>query len=302
MKNILDLVGNTPVVKLNALTNDKMAQVYVKLEKFNLSGSVKDRAALAMIEEAKLQGKLNSNSIILEPTSGNTGISLALIARLMGYKACIVMPDTMSKERRDLIKTFGADLILTSGKDGMKGAINKALELAKNDNRYIILQQFENPANTKAHYTKTAEEIIKEFKTLDYFVAGVGTGGTISGAGKRLKEHFKDIKVIAIEPEQSPMLSKNTAGAHKIQGIGAGFVPAIYDASVVDDIVCVDEADAINMVRLLASKEGLLLGISSGASIFAALELAKTLPNDKKILAIAPDGGEKYISMGIFDV
>lgn len=302
MKNILDLVGNTPVVKLNALTNDKMAQVYVKLEKFNLSGSVKDRAALAMIEEAKLQGKLNSNSIILEPTSGNTGISLALIARLMGYKACIVMPDTMSKERRDLIKTFGADLILTSGKDGMKGAINKALELAKSDNRYIILQQFENPANTKAHYTKTAEEIIKEFKTLDYFVAGVGTGGTISGAGKRLKEHFKDIKVIAIEPEQSPMLSKNTAGAHKIQGIGAGFVPAIYDASVVDDIVCVDEADAINMVRLLAGKEGLLLGISSGASIFAALELAKTLPNDKKILAIAPDGGEKYISMGIFDV
>ncbi|MBT0882902.1 cysteine synthase A [Campylobacter sp. 2018MI13] len=302
MKNILDLVGNTPVVKLNALTNDKMAQVYVKLEKFNLSGSVKDRAALAMIEEAKLQGKLNSNSIILEPTSGNTGISLALIARLMGYKACIVMPDTMSKERRDLIKTFGADLILTSGKDGMKGAINKALELAKSDNRYIILQQFENPANTKAHYTKTAEEIIKEFKTLDYFVAGVGTGGTISGAGKRLKEHFKDIKVIAIEPEQSPMLSKNTAGAHKIQGIGAGFVPAIYNASVVDDIVCVDEADAINMVRLLASKEGLLLGISSGASIFAALELAKTLPNDKKILAIAPDGGEKYISMGIFDV
>ncbi|MBT0878768.1 MULTISPECIES: cysteine synthase A [unclassified Campylobacter] len=302
MKNILDLVGNTPVVKLNALTNDKMAQVYVKLEKFNLSGSVKDRAALAMIEEAKLQGKLNSNSIILEPTSGNTGISLALIARLMGYKACIVMPDTMSKERRDLIKTFGADLILTSGKDGMKGAINKALELAKSDNRYIILQQFENPANTKAHYTKTAEEIIKEFKTLDYFVAGVGTGGTISGVGKRLKEHFKDIKVIAIEPEQSPMLSKNTAGAHKIQGIGAGFVPAIYDASVVDDIVCVDEADAINMVRLLASKEGLLLGISSGASIFAALELAKTLPNDKKILAIAPDGGEKYISMGIFDV
>lgn len=302
MKNILDLVGNTPVVKLNALTNDKMAQVYVKLEKFNLSGSVKDRAALAMIEEAKLQGKLNSNSIILEPTSGNTGISLALIARLMGYKACIVMPNTMSKERRDLIKTFGADLILTSGKDGMKGAINKALELAKSDNRYIILQQFENPANTKAHYTKTAEEIIKEFKTLDYFVAGVGTGGTISGAGKRLKEHFKDIKVIAIEPEQSPMLSKNTAGAHKIQGIGAGFVPAIYDASVVDDIVCVDEADAINMVRLLASKEGLLLGISSGASIFAALELAKTLQNDKKILAIAPDGGEKYISMGIFDV
>lgn len=302
MKNILDLVGNTPVVKLNALTNDKMAQVYVKLEKFNLSGSVKDRAALAMIEEAKLQGKLNSNSIILEPTSGNTGISLALIARLMGYKACIVMPDTMSKERRDLIKTFGADLILTSGKDGMKGAINKALELAKSDNRYIILQQFENPANTKAHYTKTAEEIIKEFKTLDYFVAGVGTGGTISGAGKRLKEHFKDIKVIAIEPEQSPILSKNTAGAHKIQGIGAGFVPAIYDASVVDDIVCVDEADAINMVRLLASKEGLLLGISSGASIFAALELAKNLPNDKKILAIAPDGGEKYISMGIFDV
>ena len=302
MKNILDLVGNTPVIKLNALTNDTMAQVYVKLEKFNLSGSVKDRAALAMIEEAKLQGKLNSNSIILEPTSGNTGISLALIARLMGYKSCIVMPDTMSKERRDLIKTFGADLILTSGKDGMKGAINKALELAKSDDRYIILQQFENPANTKAHYTKTAEEIIKEFKTLDYFVAGVGTGGTISGAGKRLKEHFKDIKVIAIEPEQSPMLSKNTAGAHKIQGIGAGFVPAIYDASVVDDIVCVDEADAINMVRLLASKEGLLLGISSGASIFAALELAKTLPNDKKILAIAPDGGEKYISMGIFDV
>lgn len=300
MKNILDLIGNTPVVKLQNLVNPDMAQVYVKLEKYNLTGSAKDRAAFAMIQEAQKCGILKKDSIILEPTSGNTGIALAMIGKLSGLKVCIVMPDTMSKERRDLIAAYGAELILTDGKDGMSGAIKKAQELANSDERYFIPQQFENKANVLAHYKTTAEEIIKEFDTLDAFVAGVGTGGTICGTSKRLKEHFKNIKTYAVEPKSSAVLSGNSAGAHKIQGIGAGFVPSIYDASVVDEILQVSDEEAIQMTKDLATIEGLLLGISSGASVFAALKLAKVLGKDKKILAIAPDGGEKYVSMGIF--
>lgn len=300
MKNILDLIGNTPVVKLQNLVNPDMAQVYVKLEKYNLTGSAKDRAAFAMIQEAQKFGILKKDSIILEPTSGNTGIALAMIGKLSGLKVCIVMPDTMSKERRDLIAAYGAELILTDGKDGMSGAIKKAQELANSDERYFIPQQFENKANVLAHYKTTAEEIIKDFDTLDAFVAGVGTGGTICGTSKRLKEHFKNIKTYAVEPKSSAVLSGNSAGAHKIQGIGAGFIPSIYDASVVDEILQVSSEEAIQMTKDLANIEGLLLGISSGASVFAALKLAKVLGKDKKILAIAPDGGEKYVSMGIF--
>lgn len=300
MKNILDLIGNTPVVKLQNLVNPDMARVYVKLEKYNLTGSAKDRAALAMIQEAQKCGILKKDSIILEPTSGNTGIALAMIGKLSGLKVCIVMPDTMSKERRDLIAAYGAELILTDGKDGMSGAIKKAQELANSDERYFIPQQFENKANVLAHYKTTAEEIIKEFDTLDAFVAGVGTGGTICGTSKRLKEHFKNIKTYAVEPKSSAVLSGNSAGAHKIQGIGAGFIPSIYDDSVVDEILQVSDEEAIQMIKDLANIEGLLLGISSGASVFAALKLAKALGKDKKILAIAPDGGEKYVSMGIF--
>ena len=300
MKDIFDLIGNTPVVKLQNLVNPDMAQVYVKLEKYNLSGSVKDRAAFAMIQEAQKCKALKKDSIILEPTSGNTGIALAMIGKLSGLKVCIVMPDTMSKERRDLIAAYGAELILTDGKDGMSGAIKKAQELANSDERYFIPQQFENKANVLAHYKTTAEEIIKEFDILDAFVAGVGTGGTICGTSKRLKEHFKNIKTYAVEPKSSAVLSGNSAGAHKIQGIGAGFIPSIYDASVVDEILQVSSEEAIQMTKDLANIEGLLLGISSGASVFAALKLAKVLGKDKKILAIAPDGGEKYVSMGIF--
>lgn len=300
MKDIFDLIGNTPVVKLQNLVNPDMAQVYVKLEKYNLSGSVKDRAALAMIQEAQKCKALKKDSIILEPTSGNTGIALAMIGKLSGLKVCIVMPDTMSKERRDLIAAYGAELILTDGKDGMSGAIKKAQELANSDERYFIPQQFENKANVLAHYKTTAEEIIKDFDTLDAFVAGVGTGGTICGTSKRLKEYFKNIKTYAVEPKSSAVLSGNSAGAHKIQGIGAGFIPSIYDASVVDEILQVSSEEAIQMTKDLANIEGLLLGISSGASVFAALKLAKVLGKDKKILAIAPDGGEKYVSMGIF--
>lgn len=300
MKDIFDLIGNTPVVKLQNLVNPDMAQVYVKLEKYNLSGSVKDRAAFAMIKEAQSCKALKKDSIILEPTSGNTGIALAMIGKLSGLKVCIVMPDTMSKERRDLIAAYGAELILTDGKDGMSGAIKKAQELANSDERYFIPQQFENKANVLAHYKTTAEEIIKDFDTLDAFVAGVGTGGTICGTSKRLKEHFKNIKTYAVEPKSSAVLSGNSAGAHKIQGIGAGFIPSIYDASVVDEILQVSSEEAIQMTKDLANIEGLLLGISSGASVFAALKLAKVLGKDKKILAIAPDGGEKYVSIGIF--
>lgn len=298
--NVLELIGNTPILKINNMVDENSADVYVKLEKFNPGGSTKDRAALGMIEEAEKTGKLKKGMTIVEPTSGNTGIGLAMIGKMKGYKVLIVMPETMSKERRDLIKAYGAELILTEGAKGMKGAIDKAMEF-ENDDNYFIPQQFENLANAKKHYETTAEEILADIKDLDYFIAGVGSGGTLCGVGKKLKERIKDVKVLALEPKTSAVLSGEKAGPHNIQGIGGGFVPGNYNKDVVDDIVKVSDEDAFKITKEFAQKEGILVGISSGAAIFAALELAKKVGKGKKILAIAPDGGEKYISMGIYD-
>ena len=274
--------------------------MYVKLEKFNPGGSVKDRAALGMIEKAEKEGILKEGSVIVEPTSGNTGIGLAMIGRLKGYKVVIVMPETMSKERRDLIKAYGAELVLTEGSKGMKGAIEKANELVKNKG-YFMPQQFENIANPEKHYETTADEIFNDINDLDVFVAGVGTGGTATGVGKRLKEKINGIQVVAVEPSNSQVIAGKKPGAHKIQGIGAGFIPQNYKAEYVDNVVPVTDEDAIRTAVEFAKKEGILVGISSGAAIYTAIEIAKKLGKGKKVLALSPDGGEKYISMGIYD-
>lgn len=300
VNNVLELVGNTPLVKVNNLVDKTSAEIYVKLEKFNPGGSVKDRAALGMIEKAEELGVLTENSVIIEPTSGNTGIAIAMIGRLKGYKVIIVMPETMSKERRDAIKSYGAELILTEGAKGMKGAIDKAEELVK-EKGYFMPQQFENVANPDKHYATTAEEILKDIPDLDVFVAGVGTGGTITGVGRKLKEMKSDIKVIAIEPFQSSVLSGGNPGPHKIQGIGAGFIPSIFDKEIVDEIIKVKDEDAFYAARQYADKEGALIGISSGAALWAAMEIAKKIGLGKKIVVIAPDGGEKYFSMGLYE-
>ena len=298
---VLDLIGSTPILKVNNLVKDEnIADVYVKLEKFNPGGSVKDRAALGMIEKAEKEGLLKDGSVIVEPTSGNTGIALALIGKLKGYKVIIVMPETMSKERRDLIKAYGAELVLTEGAKGMKGAIEKAFEIGSGDG-YFIPQQFENIANPEKHYATTAEEIYKDIPDLDAFVAGVGTGGTVIGISKNLKKKNANIKAIAVEPATSPVLSGGNPGSHKIQGIGAGFVPSIYEKDYVDKIVPVEDKNAFETAKAFADKEGVLVGISAGAAIYAAIEEAKKLGKGKKVLAIAPDGGEKYISMGLYD-
>ncbi|NLZ33438.1 cysteine synthase A [Clostridium isatidis] len=296
----LELIGNTPILKLNNLVEEDSAEVYVKLEKFNPGGSVKDRAALGMIERAEKEGLLKAGSTIVEPTSGNMGIALAMIGKLKGYKVVIIMPDSMSKERRDLIKAYGAELILTDGALGMNGSIKMANELAKKDG-YFMPQQFENLANPEKHFETTAEEIYLDLKDIDVFIAGVGTGGTVTGVGKKLKEKINNLKVIAVEPENSPVLSGGRAGAHKIQGLGSGFIPEIYDDKVVDEIRTVSDEDALRFTKIFAEKEGVLVGISSGAVIYTALKVAKELGKGKKVLVIAPDGGEKYISMGIFD-
>ncbi len=298
--NIVELVGNTPILKLSKINSDETAEVFVKLEKYNPGGSVKDRAALGMIEKAEREGKLRQGVTIVEPTSGNTGIALAMIGRLKGYKVIIIMPETMSKERRDLIKAYGAELVLTDGSKGMKGAIDKALEYEKKGG-YFIPQQFENTANPHKHFKTTAEEIYKDIADLDYFIAGVGTGGTLIGVGKYLKEKNPNIKIIAVEPESSPVLSGGVPGAHKIQGIGAGFIPEIYDSSIVDEVIKVTDKEAIETAKHFAAYENVLVGISSGAAIYAALQVAEKVGIGKKVLAIAPDGGEKYISMGIYD-
>ena len=297
---ILELVGKTPVLKVNSLVEENSAEVYVKLEKFNPGGSVKDRAALGMIEKAEKEGLLKPGVTIVEPTSGNTGIGLAMIGKLKGYKVIIIMPETMSKERRDLIKAYGAELVLTEGSKGMKGAIEKALEYEKQGG-YFIPQQFENIANPEKHYATTAEEIFEDINDLDYFISGVGTGGTVTGVGKNLKEKISGVKVVAVEPSKSPVLSGGNPGPHKIQGIGAGFIPGNYDSSIIDEVVQVTDEDAFKTAKEFAAQEGVLIGISSGAAVFAALELAKKVGKGKKILAIAPDGGEKYISMGLYD-
>ncbi|WP_454054547.1 cysteine synthase A [Clostridium sp. Marseille-Q7071] len=299
--NLIDMIGQTPIIKLNKLVNNDMAEVYVKLERYNPGGSVKDRAALGMIEKAEKMGLLKSGDVIVEPTSGNTGIALAMIGKSKGYKVIIVMPDTMSVERRNIIKAYGAELVLTEGAKGMKGAIEMALDLAKNNDNYFVPQQFENIANAEKHYESTAEEILDDISDLNAFVAGVGTGGTISGVGKKLKEKISNIEIIAVEPFNSPVLSGGSPSPHKIQGIGAGFVPKIYDGEIIDSIMTVKDEDAFNTAKLMASEEGFLVGISSGANIYAALEIAKKLGPDYKVLTIAPDGGEKYFSMGLYD-
>jgi len=297
--HLLNMIGNTPVVKLNHMTNEETADVYVKLEGFNLTGSVKARAALGMIEEAEAAGILKPGVKIIEPTSGNTGIALAYIGKLKGYEVNIVMPDTMSVERRNIIKSYGAELILTDGSKGMSGAIAEATRLAQEEG-YFMPQQFTNVANRKIHYNTTGLEIIEDFETLDAFVASVGTGGTISGAGKRLKEHYASIQIVGVEPIESPVLSGGAPGPHKIQGIGPGFIPAIYDASVVDQIEKVDSATAYEVTKRLLNEEGLFLGISSGAAIAAAIRVAEQLGKGKKVLVISPDNGEKYISNNVF--
>ena len=297
--NVLELVGKTPVLKLNNFNVENAAEVFVKLEKYNPGGSVKDRAALGMIEAAERDGLLKEGSVIVEPTSGNTGIALAMIGKLKGYKVIIVMPDTMSKERRDLISAYGAELVLTEGIRGMKGAIEKAEEMVEKYG-YFMPQQFENFANSLKHYETTANEIYEDIKDLDVFVAGVGTGGTVSGIAKRLKELNPHIKVVAVEPKSSPVISGGNPGAHKIQGIGAGFIPGIYEGKYIDEVMTVDDNDAIRTAVEFAEKESVLIGISSGAAVYAAMEISKREGEGKKVLAIAPDGGEKYISMGIY--
>ncbi|AUM86366.1 cysteine synthase A [Clostridium botulinum] len=299
--NSIDLIGNTPMFKLNNMREENMADVYVKLEKFNPGGSIKDRAALGMIEEAEKMGKIKPGDIIVEPTSGNTGIGLAMVGRLKGYKVIIVMPDSMSIERRNMIKAYGAELVLTEGNKGMTGAIEKAEELARDKKGYFIPQQFLNRANSKKHYETTAVEILKDVDDLDAFVASVGTGGTIAGIGRRLKEFNKNIKVVAVEPYNSPVISGGKAAPHKIQGIGAGFIPDVYEKDVVDDVMTITDEESYEYARRFGAEEGILVGISSGANIAAAIKIAKKLGKGKKVVTVAPDGGEKYISTGLYD-
>ena len=297
--NLLDLIGNTPVVKVN-FKDENIADVYVKLEKFNLSGSVKDRAALGMIETAEKEGLLKEGSVIIEPTSGNTGIALALIGRLKGYKVIIVMPDTMSIERRATLKAYGAELILTDGTKGMGEAIAIAEKLAAENPNYFLPQQFNNKANPEKHYETTGKELLDDFKVIDAFVAGVGTGGTIVGVAKRLKERSKDTKVVGVEPSTSAVLSGEKPGKHGIQGIGTGFIPKNYDASVVDEIVKISSEEALEYAKKASHDFGLFVGISSGANIAAAYQVAKKLGKGKIVVTLAPDGGEKYLSVEAF--
>ena len=304
MKSAIELIGNTPLVELGQLEKDidAKARVVAKIEAFNPGGSVKDRVALAMIEQAERDGLLHEGSVIVEPTSGNTGIGLALVSALKGYRLILTMPETMSIERRRLVAAYGAEVVLTPGSEGMKGAIAKAKLIQSELKDAVILGQFENKANPNKHYTTTAEEIWKDTDGhVDVFVAGVGTGGTVSGVGKKLKEYNPNIKVIAVEPIASPMLSQGKAGAHKIQGIGAGFVPDNYNAAVVDEVITVSDDEAIATARLLASKEGLLVGVSSGAAAFVALQLAKRDDlKEKTIAVLLPDTGERYLSTVLY--
>lgn len=303
-KKLTDLIGNTPLLELGKFSASKNIEtpIVAKVEYFNPGGSVKDRIALAMIEDAEEKGILKPGATIIEPTSGNTGVGLALVSAVKGYKLILTMPETMSVERRNLVKAYGAEVRLTPGKDGMAGAIKAANELRDSIPGAVILQQFENKANPKRHYDTTGLEIWEQTEgKVDIFVAGVGTGGTVSGIGKRLKEKNPDVKVIAVEPLTSPVLNGGASGPHKIQGIGAGFVPKTYDASVVDEVFDVDNDDAIRTGRELAKQEGLLVGISSGAAAFAAAEIAKRPENKgKRIVVLLPDTGERYLSTVLY--
>lgn len=302
--SIDQLIGNTPLLELSNIEKnlDLKAKVLVKLEYFNPAGSVKDRIAKAMLDDAEAAGKLNKDSVIIEPTSGNTGVGLASVAAARGYRLIITMPETMSVERRLLMKAYGAELVLTDGAKGMKGAIAKAEELTAEIPNSFIAGQFTNPANPQAHIKTTGPEIWNDTEgKVDVFVAGVGTGGTVTGVGKYLKSQNPDVKVVAVEPASSPVLSKGTAGAHKIQGIGAGFVPDTLDTSVCDEVIAVENDDAFETGRLVGHSEGVLVGISSGAAVWAAIELAKRPENEgKTIVALLADTGERYLSTPLF--
>lgn len=301
-QNAIEMVGGTPLLKVNGFDAENRAEVYIKLEKMNPAGSVKDRAALGMLEEAEKRGILMEGSVIIEPTSGNTGIALAMLGKTKGYRVIIVMPESMSQERRALIKAYGAELVLTDAATGMKGAIQKAVEIKEEIGELgFIPQQFVNEANPIKHYETTAKEIYDDIPDVDAFVAGVGTGGTISGFGKYARDNGKKVQVIAVEPTTSAVLSGENPGPHKIQGIGAGFIPENYHAEYVDEILKVSTEDAFAAAKLFGQEEGILIGISSGANLFGALEIAKRLGKGKKVVTVAPDGGEKYISMGLFD-
>ena len=303
-KKLTDIIGNTPLLELNKFSQNRglKRSLIAKIESFNPGGSAKDRIALAMVEDAEKKGLLSPGATIIEPTSGNTGVGLALVSAVKGYTLILTMPETMSIERRKLVQVYGAKVVLTPGAAGMKGAIDEANRLRESIPGSVILQQFENSANPEAHYNSTGIEIWNDTDgKVDIFVAGVGTGGTISGVGKRLKEYNSDVKIIAAEPASSPVLNGGKSGAHKIQGIGAGFIPAIYNASVVDEVIDVKDDSAILAARNVAAEEGLLVGISSGAALSAAVEIAKRPENqDKNIVVLLPDTGERYLSTELY--
>lgn len=300
--NIIQQIGNTPLVRLAELETADSAAIYAKVEAFNPGGSIKDRICLAMIEKAEKDGCLKPGATVVEPTSGNTGIGLAMVCAVKGYKLVLTMPDTMTIERRRLLTAYGAQLVLTPGAQGMKGAVQKAEELAA-ENGWLMPQQFKNPANPEVHRTTTGPEIVAQMegKSIDGFVAGVGTGGTITGVGEVLKGHNSSVRIAAIEPDDSPVLSGGQPGPHKIQGIGAGFVPDVLNTKVYDEIIRVSNADAYAVTRRLATEAGMLVGISSGAAMYGALQLAKKLGKGKNVVVILPDTGERYLSTGVFD-
>ena len=302
--SITELIGGTPLLRLNRYEKSRAlkAEIIAKLEYFNPAGSVKDRVALNMVLDAEEKGLLKAGGTIIEPTSGNTGIGLALVCAARGYKLILTMPETMSEERRRVIRAYGAEIVLTPGAEGMSGAIKKAEELKNSIEGSILAGQFENPANPEAHRKTTAQEILKDAGKVDFFVAGVGTGGTITGVGSVLKEHFPDVKIIAVEPAASPVLSKGVAGKHGIQGIGAGFVPKALDTSVYDEVITVTDEEALSEGRFLARTEAFLTGISSGAALFAARKVAEREENaGKRIVVLLPDSGDRYLSTSLFE-
>jgi len=300
VRSILDLIGSTPVVRLRSIPGKNDAEVWAKMECFNPGGSVKDRICLNMVDTAEHEGKLKPGATIVEPTSGNTGIGLALTAAVKGYRLILTMPDTMSEERRSLLAAYGARLILTPDTKGMGGAIHKAEELLQEHSDYFMPQQFNNPANPEMHRKTTAVELLKQFKRIDAFVAGVGTGGTITGVGEVLKDRIKNVRVCAVEPAASPVISGGEPGYHKIQGIGAGFIPAVLNRQVLDEIITVSDEDAVTYARRLAAEEGLLVGISSGAACCAALKVAQNLGKGHVVVTIFADKGEHYLSTDLF--
>ncbi|MFZ3065394.1 MAG: cysteine synthase A [Nitrospirota bacterium] len=296
--NVVELIGNTPLIKINRISEESSAEIFVKLESFNPAGSVKDRIALNMIEDAEAKGKIKKGDTIIEPTSGNTGIGLALVCAVKGYRLILVMSESMSFERRNLLASYGAELVLTPAKDGMQGAIDKANEISKGHPEYFMPNQFENPANPAMHKKTTAVEIWDAMDgRIDAFVAAVGTGGTITGVGEFLKEKNPDIKIIAVEPAGSPVLSGGKPGPHKIQGIGAGFIPKVLNRGIIDKVITVGDDDAFRMAKRLAREEGLLVGISSGANMMAALQVAKELGKGRRVVTVLPDTGERYFSI-----